>query len=84
MITGGGGGGHPIAIAGFAAVLACKRRAERPAGLSTPAQRLCAGRGGGAPCWRSWNTRRRGAEIWGEFLGLGSPPTYHQTAMPLG
>lgn len=88
MVTGGSEAAvSPIAIAGFTSAKALSTRNEEPARASRP---FDAGRdgfvlgegGGGLVLEELEHARRRGAQIWGEFLGLGfTADAYHQTAM---
>ncbi|MSR82232.1 MAG: beta-ketoacyl-[acyl-carrier-protein] synthase II [Candidatus Latescibacteria bacterium] len=91
MITGGSEAAvSPIAIAGFASAKTLSTRNDEPERASRPfdAQRngFVMGEGGGALVLEELeHARRRGAEIWGEFLGLGfTADAYHQTSMAPG
>jgi 3-oxoacyl-[acyl-carrier-protein] synthase II len=88
MITGGCEAAvTPISIAGFTSAKALAHRNEEPERASRPfdAQRngFVLGEGGGAMVLEELeHARRRGARIWGEFMGLGfTGDAYHQTAM---
>ena len=88
MVTGGSEAAvTPIAIAGFTSAKALAQRNEEPERASRPfdAQRngFVLGEGGGALVLEELeHARRRGARIWGEFMGLGfTSDAYHQTAM---
>jgi 3-oxoacyl-[acyl-carrier-protein] synthase II len=88
MITGGSEAAvSPIAIAGFASAKALSTRNEEPQRASRPFDAgrdgFVLGEGGGALVLEELeHARKRGAEIWGEFLGLGfTADAYHQTAM---
>jgi 3-oxoacyl-[acyl-carrier-protein] synthase II len=88
MITGGSEAAiSPISMAGFASAKALSTRNHEPERASRP---FDAGRsgfvmgegGGGLVLEDLAHAQRRGAEIWGEFLGLGfTADAYHQTAM---
>ena len=91
MITGGSEAAvSPISIAGFASAKTLSTRNDEPERASRPfdAQRngFVMGEGGGALVLEELeHARRRGAEIWGEFLGLGfTADAYHQTSMAPG
>jgi len=88
MITGGSEAAiTPISIAGFDSSRALSRRNEEPERASRPfdAERdgFVMGEGSGALILEELeHARRRRAEIWGEFLGLGyTADAYHPTAM---
>ena len=88
MITGGAEAAvTPIAIGGFDSARALSRRNEEPGRASRPfdAERdgFVLSEGAGALVLEELeHARRRGAEIWGEFKGLGfTGDAYHQTAM---
>lgn len=88
MITGGSEASvTPISIAGFAATRALSTRNEEPQRASRPfdAERdgFVLSEGAGALILEELeHARKRGAEIHGEFLGLGfTADAYHQTAM---
>lgn len=88
MITGGCEAAvTPISIAGFTSAKALAHRNEEPERASRPfdAQRngFVLGEGGGAMVLEELeHARRRGARVWGEFMGLGfTGDAYHQTAM---
>ena len=88
MITGGSEAAvSPIAIAGFTSAKALSTRNDEPERASRPfdADRngFVLGEGGGSLVLEELeHARQRGAEIWGEFLGLGfTADAYHQTAM---
>ncbi len=91
MITGGSEAAiSPIALAGFTSAHALAHRNEEPERASRPfdAERngFVIGEGGGGLVLEELEqARRRGAEIWGEFLGHGfTADAYHQTAMAPG
>jgi 3-oxoacyl-[acyl-carrier-protein] synthase II len=91
MITGGSEAAvSPISMAGFTSAKALSTRNDEPARASRPfdADRngFVMGEGGGALVLEELeHARRRGAEIWGEFLGLGfTADAYHQTSMAPG
>ena len=91
MITGGAEAAvTPISIGGFCAAKALAVRNDEPQRASRPfdAERngFVLGEGGGAFVLEELeHARRRGAHIWGEFLGLGfTADAYHQTAMAPG
>jgi 3-oxoacyl-[acyl-carrier-protein] synthase II len=88
MITGGSEAAvSPIAIAGFTSAKALSTRNDEPERASRPFDAgrngFVLGEGGGALVLEELeHARRRGAQIWGEFLGLGfTADAYHQTAM---
>ncbi len=88
MITGGSEAAvSPIAIAGFTSAKALSTRNGEPERASRPFDAgrngFVLGEGGGALVLEELeHARRRGAEIWGEFLGMGfTADAYHQTAM---
>ena len=88
MITGGSEAAvTPIAIAGFTSAKALAARNGEPERASRPfdAKRngFVLGEGGGGLILEELDhARRRGVEIWGEFMGLGfTADAYHQTAM---
>ncbi|NKB68071.1 MAG: beta-ketoacyl-ACP synthase II [Candidatus Latescibacteria bacterium] len=88
MITGGSEAAvTPIAMAGFASARALSLRNDEPTRASRPfdAERdgFVMGEGAGAVVLEELDhARRRGAEIWGEFKGLGfTGDAYHQTDM---
>jgi len=88
MITGGSEAAvTPISIGGFAALRALSRRNDEPERASRPfdAERdgFVLGEGAGALILEEFeHARARGAEIWGEFRGLGfTADAYHQTDM---
>ncbi|MEW6750276.1 MAG: beta-ketoacyl-ACP synthase II [Candidatus Latescibacterota bacterium] len=88
MVTGGSEAAvTPISIAGFASARALSTRNHEPERASRPfdADRdgFVLGEGAGALILEELeHARRRGARIWGEFLGLGfTGDAYHQTAM---
>ena len=91
MITGGSEAAiSPISLAGFTSAQALAHRNEEPERASRPfdAERngFVIGEGGGGLVLEELEqARRRGVEIWGEFLGLGfTADAYHQTAMAPG
>jgi 3-oxoacyl-[acyl-carrier-protein] synthase II len=91
MITGGSEASvSPISVAGFASAKALSTRNDEPERASRPvdAERdgFVMGEGAGAVILEELeHARRRGAQILGEFLGLGlSADAYHQTAMAPG
>ena len=88
MVTGGSEAAvTPISIGGFAALRALSRRNDEPERASRPfdAERdgFVLGEGAGALILEEFeHARARGAEIWGEFRGLGfTADAYHQTDM---
>lgn len=88
MITGGSEAAvTQMSIGGFTSLRALSRRNDEPERASRPfdAERdgFVLGEGGGALVLEDLeHARGRGAEIWGEFLGLGfSSDAYHQTDM---
>ena len=91
MITGGSEAAiSPISLAGFTSAQALSPRNDEPERASRPfdAERdgFVIGEGGGGLVLEELEqARRRGASIWGEFLGLGfTADAYHQTAMAPG
>ena len=91
MITGGSEAAiSPISLAGFTSAQALSLRNDEPERASRPfdAERngFVIGEGGGGLVLEELEqARRRGASIWGEFLGLGfTADAYHQTAMAPG
>lgn len=91
MIAGGSEASiSPISVAGFASAKAVSTRNDEPERASRPfdAERdgFVMGEGAGAVILEELeHARRRGAQILGEFLGLGlSADAYHQTAMAPG
>lgn len=91
MITGGSEAAiSPISLAGFTSAQALSPRNDEPERASRPfdAERngFVIGEGGGGLVLEELEqARRRGANIWGEFLGLGfTADAYHQTAMAPG
>ena len=89
MITGGSEASiTPISVAGFSAAKALSKRNDEPQRASRPfdAERdgfVMSEGGGGLILEELEHAKRRGASIWGEFLGLGfTGDAYHQTAMP--
>jgi 3-oxoacyl-(acyl-carrier-protein) synthase len=91
MITGGSEAAiSPISVAGFTSAQALSPRNDEPERASRPfdAERngFVIGEGGGGLVLEELEqARRRGASIWGEFLGLGfTADAYHQTAMAPG
>jgi len=88
MITGGCEAAiTPMSVAGFTSAKAMARRNNEPERASRPfdADRngFVLGEGGGALVLEELeHARRRGAQIWGEFRGMGfTGDAYHQTAM---
>ena len=88
MVTGGSEAAvTPIAIAGFASARALSLRNDEPSRASRPfdAERdgFVMGEGAGSLILEELeHAKRRGAEIWGEFKGLGfTGDAYHQTDM---
>ncbi len=88
MVTGGSEAAvTSISVAGFASAKALSTRNDEPARASRPfdAERdgFVLGEGaGGVVLEELEHAKRRGAEIYGEFLGLGfTADAYHQTAM---
>ena len=79
-----------VALAGFTSAKALSKNNENPSTASRPfdADRdgFVMGEGAGALILEELgHARARGAEIWGEFLGLGfTADAYHQTAMAPG
>ena len=91
MITGGSEASVlPTSVAGFTSAKALSRRNDEPERASRPfdAERdgFVMGEGAGAVVLEELeHARRRGAQVLGEFLGLGlSADAYHQTAMAPG
>ncbi len=88
MVTGGSEAAvTPISMAGFSSAKALSTRNDEPERASRPfdAERdgFVLGEGAGAVILEELeHAQRRGAEIYGEFLGLGfTADAYHQTAM---
>ena len=88
MITGGCEAAiTPMSVAGFTSAKAMAQRNDEPERASRPfdADRngFVLGEGGGALVLEELeHARRRGAQIWGEFRGMGfTGDAYHQTAM---
>ncbi len=88
MITGGCEAAiTPMSVAGFTSAKAMAQRNDEPERASRPfdADRngFVLGEGGGALVLEDLeHARRRGAQIWGEFRGMGfTGDAYHQTAM---
>ena len=88
MVTGGSEAAvTPISMAGFSSAKALSTRNDEPERASRPfdAKRdgFVLGEGAGAVILEELaHAQRRGAEIYGEFLGLGfTADAYHQTAM---
>lgn len=88
MITGGCEAAiTPMSVAGFTSAKAMAQRNNEPERASRPfdADRngFVLGEGGGALVLEELeHARRRGAQIWGEFRGMGfTGDAYHQTAM---
>ena len=91
MVTGGSEAAvTPISMAGFSSAKALSTRNHEPERASRPfdAERdgFVLGEGAGAVLLEELeHAQRRGAEIYGEFLGLGfTADAYHQTAMAPG
>ena len=88
MVTGGSEAAvTPISMAGFSSAKALSTRNDEPERASRPfdSERdgFVLGEGAGAVILEELeHAQRRGAEIYGEFLGLGfTADAYHQTAM---